>query len=141
MLEIIKERLQKWHFFVKLFSNRWWEKIVLVKKCQNNFWKRILFLHVNGAQIWYIEAIKKPIETNNWDVETYRNKLEKILSYCTFSLVMFSTLLLLNRTWRYASFRISKDSAIQWTEICNAPSHTYLDFFVLFLPKSHKNSC
>ena len=30
-----------------------------------------------------------------------------------FDLIMFSTLSLLNRTWRYASFRISKDSAIQ----------------------------
>ena len=54
------------------------EQFIQTEKGQNNFWNRILFLHVNGAQIWYIEAIKIPIEKNNWDVETYKNKLEKI---------------------------------------------------------------
>ena len=41
------------------------------------------FLKQNSL-ICYVRTIKVPIETNNWDVKTYRNKLEK--EFCPFRL-------------------------------------------------------
>ena len=34
------------------------------------------FFHLEFSQIKYFGTINMPTETNNWDLETYRNKLE-----------------------------------------------------------------
>ena len=46
---------------------------------EKNFWKFETegLEFVINLQIEYNGTIKIPIGTNNWDVETYRNKLEK----------------------------------------------------------------
>ena len=79
--------------FKQRFSYLLWyfvSKIVLIY-CEKFFFRdsnlfgqskvrTILFYFVNGDsnQIWYIGTIEMPIWTNNWEVETYRNKLEKL---------------------------------------------------------------
>ena len=44
------------------------------------------FCYLRFLQIEYIRTIEVPIETNNWDVETYRNKLKKRVSLLLFFL-------------------------------------------------------
>ena len=56
------------------------EKHIWSVKGQNNFWKKIisnLLLEISTDWI----SIKVPIGTNDWISDTYRNKLEKKMSY------------------------------------------------------------
>ena len=114
------KKMKTWYFYFKNCSDLLWEQIVRVIVKKNRGWKpRILqkklrsqgkvgtiveteyFLtcYLRFLQIEYLWTIKVPIVANNWDMETYRNKLEKIwfvivicvlyLNYLLFIFVFF----------------------------------------------------
>ena len=53
--------------------------IIRQMKCQNKFWNRILFQLFTGNfyRLNILEKLKCQFETNNWNIETYKKKLEK----------------------------------------------------------------
>ena len=60
------------------------EQLPWIVKGQNNLWNRIhtlLTCYLSFLQNEYIGTIKQPIRTNNWEVETYRNKFEMVGLY------------------------------------------------------------
>ena len=83
---LVKEYFRKWYFWVckliyfsilsELFANFRLQSVSL-----QNVWDHLTIFFIQNFfwtyPIWYIERIKIPIGTNNWDVETYRKSYKK----------------------------------------------------------------
>ena len=77
--------LKFWKYVCRKNGILFWKKIPVIEKTfeinkqfiqtlkgQTNFWNRIFFNLLLEISTFHTGTIKMPIETNNWDVETYK---------------------------------------------------------------------
>ena len=126
----------------KLLSN--------IKTSRRFLWpfQKTWYLLFNGGfiQIYYIGPIKMPIITNNWDIETYRKKLEKkivntysfffsgkCLWLCLWKLGPPVSRRLPSRSWRGSSWGHSIEKFDSWYEKRYEQYQTILDPVTLWI--------
>ena len=86
------ELMKKASYFLIYFAKNWY--VWCFDNCSDLIWEKNLMIK-KGLEVWdaleqFIGTIEMPIETSNWDLETYRIKLEIIFSKKIMNLQIYS---------------------------------------------------